>query len=221
MPSRHVFVQIPCVSEQTGESTKLRTTFCTNISFTQHSANWLKMESNSLVHFFLSVSFFFCFVFCLWAENLWCLMKLLPQRHVTSEVTEGLPHWGQSVCDNCFFTIGLTFMALWLTVCVCVCGWGQQCNAQWFWPGPVPVWCLLIFKQNISNGYEKILMTFSGNGDNWTRSRLLHFGDIPDSERTNDLRASQDLRPGSFVFRWTDLWRSVCFSSVSTDLVSF
>lgn len=152
MQPRRVFVQIPAVCQQISEFAKLRTTFSTNASFTQHSC-WLAENGKQLFRctFSFCQSWLLLFVFCLCTESLWCLMKLLPQRHVTSEVTEGLPQWGQSVWDNCFFTIGLTFMALWLTLCVCVC------DAQWFWAGPVPAWLLLMVKQNNSKGYEQIL----------------------------------------------------------------
>lgn len=71
MQSRRVFVQIPFVCEQMGEFTQLRTTFSTTISFTQHSADWLKMENSSLVHiFFLSVlTTIVCFL-CLYRKSL-------------------------------------------------------------------------------------------------------------------------------------------------------
>lgn len=62
---------------------------------THHFADWLKMETNCLVQIFF-VSLENCCLFSvLCTASLWCLMKLLPQWHVTSEVTEGLPQWGQ------------------------------------------------------------------------------------------------------------------------------
>lgn len=80
---------------------------------------------------FSSVSLDNCLFSVLPTARLWCLMKLLPQWHVTSEVTEGLPQWGQSVWDNCSFTIGPTFMVL---------------RQQWFWPGAAPAWRLIMSK---------------------------------------------------------------------------
>lgn len=55
MESRRVFVKILFVCEQISEFTKLRITFYTIISFTQHSADGLKMENCSLVHILTTI----------------------------------------------------------------------------------------------------------------------------------------------------------------------
>lgn len=117
MQSQHVCTNSLWILADQSEFTELRNTLPTNITPALGSAVGLTENGSQLCGAdFSSVSLDNCLFSVLPTARLWCLMKLLPQWHVTSEVTEGLPQWGQSVWDNCFFTIGLTFMVLWLTV---------------------------------------------------------------------------------------------------------
>lgn len=118
MQSQRVFARIPLwILADQSEFAELRNTLPTDITPALGGAVWLTENGNRLCGAgFSSVRLDNCLFSVLPTARLWCLMKLLPQWHVTSEVTEGLPQWGQSVWDNCFFTIGLTFMVLWLAV---------------------------------------------------------------------------------------------------------